>query len=85
MATSAKLPQPVEKFCVVCGLGSHRVDWQSRDNPACDGHTQAEVAAAIQAKAPKPTKPVAAPTPTPAPAPGTPGTQTTPPTNGPKT
>jgi len=55
MATSAKAP--AEKFCVVCGLGSHRADWQTRDNPACDSHSQEEVAAAIKAKS----KPAPAP------------------------
>lgn len=74
MATSAKVPQLVERFCVVCGAGSHRLDWQSRDNPSCDSHTQAEVAAALQAKS------------KPSPAPVTkPATQPAAPTNGPKT
>ena len=37
----------VEKFCIVCGQGSHRLDWQSRDNPTCDTHSPDEVKAAI--------------------------------------
>jgi hypothetical protein len=40
----------IEKFCVVCGLGSHRTDWQDETKPpACDGHSKEEVAAAVKA------------------------------------
>lgn len=35
------------KFCVVCGAGSHREDWQKAAKyVACDNHTPAEVKAA---------------------------------------
>lgn len=37
----------VEKFCVVCGIGSHRIDWQDAAQPACDKHSEAEVAKAV--------------------------------------
>jgi hypothetical protein len=50
--------------CVVCGAGSHREDWQSKANPACDSHTKAEVAVAIAAKNPPPA-PVSPPVATP--------------------
>ena len=58
------------KRCVVCGARSHRADWQSKEFPACDNHSPADVAAAIaKAQAAKP-KPVAqTPTPTPTPVP----------------
>jgi hypothetical protein len=36
----------VERSCVVCGLKSNRVDWQSSDKPACDSHTAEEILAA---------------------------------------
>lgn len=35
------------KKCVVCGLGSNRSDWASRDNPSCDSHSADEVKAAL--------------------------------------
>jgi hypothetical protein len=38
-AQAAKVP--VEKFCVVCGKGSHREDWQDTDSPQCDDHPPA--------------------------------------------
>ena len=41
-----------EKQCVVCGLGSHRADWTSKANPACDSHTAEQVKAAIAALQP---------------------------------
>lgn len=43
---------PSEKFCVVCGAGSHRLDWQDKKNPSCDSHSQAEVMKAVSAKTP---------------------------------
>lgn len=39
----------VERFCVVCGMGSHRTDWANR-TPACDNHSKAEVDAALASK-----------------------------------
>jgi hypothetical protein len=51
MTETAKL---VERFCVVCGQGSHRADWQDASAPACDSHSKDEVAAALKAKADKP-------------------------------
>lgn len=39
----------VERFCVVCGMGSHRTDWANR-TPACDQHSKEEVAAALASK-----------------------------------
>ncbi len=57
MATSAPVAPTapaVEKFCVVCGQGSHRLDWQSRDNPACDTHSTDEVKAALAKLSPAP-------------------------------
>lgn len=48
------------KFCVVCGMGSHRDDWADKPNPACDSHSPAEVKAALAAKkpsAPPPSQP----------------------------
>lgn len=53
MATPAKMV-PVEKFCIVCGQGSHRLDWQSRDNPSCDSHSPEEVKAALAKLKPSP-------------------------------
>jgi len=38
-----------ERYCVVCGMGSHRTDWANR-TPACDNHSKEEVAAALAAK-----------------------------------
>jgi len=38
-----------EKRCVVCSLGSHRLDWASVEYPACDSHSKDEVANAIKA------------------------------------
>jgi hypothetical protein len=35
------------KYCIVCGAGSHRDDWASKDAPFCDTHTKAEVDAAL--------------------------------------
>lgn len=35
-----------QKYCIVCGFGSHRDDWASQDQPACDHHSQGEVDAA---------------------------------------
>lgn len=41
--------------CVVCGLGSHRVDWTRRSKVgnvlyvACDSHTDQEMQAAVNA------------------------------------
>ena len=47
MATpSTPTPAVVERFCIVCGQGSHRLDWQSNTAPACDTHSKEEVAAA---------------------------------------
>jgi hypothetical protein len=47
---------PVERFCVVCGMGSHRTDWlkQKGDFVACDSHSDEEFAKAITAKTPSP-------------------------------
>jgi hypothetical protein len=53
------------KKCVVCGLGSSRADWASRDNPSCDGHTAEEVRAALAKLAPAKSSP-APPAPKPA-------------------
>ena len=47
----------VEKTCVVCGLKSHRLDWQEKANPACDTHTPEEVKAALAKLAPSPAGP----------------------------
>ncbi len=47
MASSSASQTPVEKYCIVCGQGSHRLDWQSRDNPSCDTHAPSEVQAAL--------------------------------------
>lgn len=38
------------KYCVVCGQGSTRQDWQGKDVVACDNHSKEEVAAATKAK-----------------------------------
>ena len=50
----------VEKQCIVCGLASHRSDWASKDNPACDSHSAEEIKAALQklssSPAPAPSK-----------------------------
>lgn len=57
----------LEKFCIVCGIGSHRLDWQDKAQPACDSHSAAEIQAAIAAKAakgPQLVPPAATPTPT---------------------
>jgi hypothetical protein len=52
------------KYCVVCGAGSHRLDWQSSTKPvACDTHTKEEVDTAL-AKL-KASPPPAAPPPKP--------------------
>lgn len=58
-----------EKFCVVCGAGSHRDDWAKQAGPvACDSHSKDEVAAAVKAradaKATEAKKAAAAPVPT---------------------
>lgn len=53
-----------EKSCIVCGLKSHRSDWQQAQYPSCDSHSRAEVQAAISGKFPK-----NAPSPTGKPAP----------------
>jgi hypothetical protein len=37
----------IEKYCVVCGQGSTRDDWQGKDVVACDNHSKADVDAAI--------------------------------------
>lgn len=65
-----------EKFCVVCGLGSHRKDWQDKDVVACDSHSKDEVTAAQKE---------AAKAQTPAPPASTPSTPTAPPTSNPPT
>lgn len=31
------------KFCIVCGQGSHRLDWQSNFYPMCDSHTDEDI------------------------------------------
>jgi hypothetical protein len=57
-----------EKFCVVCGAGSHRTDWvnkttvSGKDFVACDQHTKEEfnkaiTAASITTKTPSSSKP----------------------------
>lgn len=40
---------PVERHCVVCGIGSHKVKWGNTlgDHVACDSHTPAEVKKAV--------------------------------------
>lgn len=44
---------PNQRYCVVCGMGSHRADWIAKQGPvACDSHSKAEVDAAL-AKQPK--------------------------------
>ena len=58
----------VERYCVVCGMGSSRDDWQGVANPACDNHTPEEVKAAVPVKAPAPNAARKAPPPPPAPA-----------------
>jgi len=63
MATPA--PTPVEKYCIVCGQGSHRLDWQSRDNPSCDQHSPSEVQAALAKLKPSPPAPATSKPPTP--------------------
>jgi len=45
-------------YCVVCGQGSHRKDWASLKNPACDSHSKEQIAQAIAAKNPTPAPPV---------------------------
>jgi len=47
-------------FCVVCGMGSHRTDWIKKGPGwvACDGHSNAEINAAL-----KPVKSEPAPAP----------------------
>ena len=42
--------------CIVCDVGSHRLDWQNNPAPACDSHSEKEVAAA-KARGPKPVAP----------------------------
>lgn len=39
------------KYCVVCGMGSHRLDWirKSGNYVACDRHSDAEMQKAISA------------------------------------
>ena len=59
----------VERYCVVCGMGSSRDDWQGVDNPACDNHSPEEVKAAMQAKVPAPSKASKTPKAPPAPSP----------------
>jgi len=54
MATKVMQPQVVEKYCIVCGQGSHRLDWQSKDNPTCDTHTSTEIQAALAKLKPSP-------------------------------
>jgi hypothetical protein len=39
----------IEKKCVVCGAGSHRLDWQGLDFPSCEAHTPAEYKEAMAA------------------------------------
>lgn len=56
MASSPSQPKLVERKCVVCGLGSHRADWQSLTNPHCDSHSEEEVAAATTKSVPGETK-----------------------------
>ena len=46
-----------EKYCVVCGQGSHRTDWQDAEFPACDTHSKEQVATAIAKATAKPTAP----------------------------
>ena len=40
-------PKVVERFCVVCGQGSHRSDWAASPSPACDSHSETEVREAV--------------------------------------
>lgn len=35
--------------CIVCRLGSHRVDWAESRYPACDSHSSTEIKQAIAA------------------------------------
>jgi hypothetical protein len=53
------------RFCVVCGLGSHRLDWASKQYPSCDGHSAAEVKAAIAKLSPPAPAPAQPPMPMP--------------------
>jgi hypothetical protein len=56
---------PLQKYCVVCGMGSHRADWQSKTGAvACDWHTKDEVSAALAKLNPTP-PPAPAPPPKP--------------------
>jgi hypothetical protein len=66
-SVGSEVKKVVEKFCVVCGLGSHRTDWQDKDVVACDGHSKDEVAKAVQASKTQTPAPSAS-TPSPAPA-----------------
>lgn len=63
------LSTPVEKTCIVCGLKSHRADWASKTNPACDSHTGEEIQSALaktrQSPSPAPAKSKAASAPMP--------------------
>lgn len=54
MASSTAVPvAPQEKFCVVCGQGSHRTDWKNKfavgatGYVACDSHDEKSVKQAI--------------------------------------
>ena len=59
-----------EAFCVVCGAGSHREDWQGVEYPACDSHSTAEVSAALaKLQAAKAVAQAPAPAPVPEPEP----------------
>lgn len=52
MATPSEILKPVERFCVVCGAGSHRSDWINKlgDYVACDSHSKQELADAVASK-----------------------------------
>jgi hypothetical protein len=39
MEANLGLADLVERFCEVCGLGSHRLDWQGQKHPKCDHHS----------------------------------------------
>jgi hypothetical protein len=65
-SVGSEVKKVVEKFCAVCGLGSHRADWQDKDVVACDGHSKNEVAKAVQASKAQSAPSVSTPSPAPA-------------------
>jgi len=43
---------PVQRYCVVCGIGSHRTTWLKGlgNEVACDSHSPEEIKAAVEKK-----------------------------------